>query len=71
MSATTACRKYGNPSTMCPATSSHRLPSHGSVSEENTRMKPKASTSGGSATGNWYSALASARRRGLRVRYTA
>ncbi len=71
MSATTACRKYGRPSTMWPATSSHRLPSQGSVSDENTRMKPKASTSGGSATGNWYSPLATARTRGSRARNTA
>ena len=52
MSATTVCRKYGRQSTMCPAISSQMLPSQGSVSEEKTRMKPKASTSGGRATGN-------------------
>ncbi len=52
MSATTACRKYGSASTTCPAASSQMLPSQGNVSEEKTRMKPKASTSAGSATGN-------------------
>jgi hypothetical protein len=53
MSATTAWRKYGSPSTMWPAISSQGLPSHGSASDENTRMKPNASTSAGSATGSW------------------
>ena len=71
MSATTVCRKYGRQSTMCPAISSQMLPSQGSVSEEKTRMKPKASTSGGNATGSWYSTRAAARTFALCVRYTA
>src|ERR1700682_5665164 len=56
---------------MCPAISSQTLPSHGSVSDENTRMKPKARTNAGSATGNWYKTRANARTRGLRARKTA
>ena len=71
MSATTVCRKYGSPSTTCPAARSQMLPSHGSVSDEKTRMKPNASTSGGNATGNWYSTRPSARTRALRARKIA
>ena len=71
MSETTACRKYGRQSTAWPATRSQMLPSHGSVSLENTRMNPNASTSAGSAIGRRYSPRATARTAGFWARKTA